>query len=395
MRLTRILLLVVLALTVAGVVASSAAALRFEEGDCRESGPGGIWVCPSGTVGIAYSAQLRGAAGCGPDPGANNGLPYQYRVLSGNLPAGLSLSKSGLISGTPTAPGSSRFYVELSDEDPPSADWCRPAKAEREFTINVASALSIQQQSLAPTYVNEPYSLQLTAAGGGSQSWKVQSGTLPTGMTLSASGLLSGTPTTEGAYTFVVQVTDGSRSDIETLTLNVVSRLAASAPSSPAEVGVAFTTTVTATGGKGPYTWSLTGGSLPPGLALDPATGVISGTPSAAGAFSATLSVKDSLGLTASVDAPIAVAARLAISTKRLGVSKEGKRYSARVQTSGGVGKKTFKLRGKLPKGLKFKAATGVISGVPTQHGRFTINVEVRDGLGAFASQKLVLRVLA
>src|SRR4029450_10036791 len=66
MPLGGILLFVVLALTVAGVVASSAAALRFEEGDCREGGPGGTWVCPSGTVGIAYSAQLRGAAGCGP-----------------------------------------------------------------------------------------------------------------------------------------------------------------------------------------------------------------------------------------------------------------------------------------------------------------------------------------
>ena len=394
MRLARIPLLVVLALIVAGVVASSAAALRFEEGDCRESGPGGIWVCPSGTVGIAYSAQLQGAGGCGPDPGANNGLPYQYRVLSGELPAGLSLSKSGLISGTPTAPGATKFYLELSDEDPPSQTWCRVAKAEREFTISIASALSIQQQSLTTTYVNEPYSSQLTASGGGSQSWKVQSGTLPTGITLSASGLLSGTPTTEGAFTFVVQVTDGPRSDTETLTLNVVRRLAASAPSAPAEVGIAFTTTATATGGKGPYTWSLTGGSLPPGLVLDLATGVISGTPSAAGAFSADLSVKDSLGLTASVNVPIAVAAKLAISTKRLGVSKEDKRYSARIQTSGGVGKKTFRLRGKLPKGLKFKAATGVISGVPTQHGRFTITVQVSDGLGALASQKLVLRVL-
>lgn len=395
MRLVRILLLVVLALTVAGVVASSAAALRHEEGDCRESGPGGIWICPSGTVGIAYKAQLKGTGGCGPDPGANNGLPYQWRILSGDLPSGLSLSKSGLISGTPTAPGSTRFYVELSDENPPSADWCRPSTSEREYTINIASSLSIQQQSLAPTYVNEPYSLQLTATGGGSQSWKVQSGTLPSGITLSASGLLAGTPTTEGAYTFVAQVTDGSRSDIETLTLNVVRHLAASAPSSPAEVGVAFTTTATATGGKGPYTWSLTGGSLPPGLALDPATGVISGTPSTAGPFSATLSVKDSLGLTASVNAPIAVAAKLAVSTKRLGVSKEGKRYAARIQTSGGAGKKTFKLRGKLPKGVKFTAATGVISGVPTQHGKFTINVEVSDGVGAVASQKLVLKVLA
>ena len=88
---------------------------------------------PPAYVGQPYTKQFDGRGGCGP------ALPYQYTIIGGALPPGLSLSLSGLISGTPTQAGSYSFWVNLSDQDPPSASWCRPASSQREFTINVSA----------------------------------------------------------------------------------------------------------------------------------------------------------------------------------------------------------------------------------------------------------------
>src|SRR5436853_4652363 len=148
MRFTRIVLLVSL---LALVVVPAAFALRFTDDS---------YDFPTATVGQAYSKQLNGAGGCGP------ALPYQYKLISGNLPPGISLSSGGLVSGTPTQSGGYSFWVDLSDQNPPSANWCRPAEAQREFTITVqggsappASPLSILPPSPAPkaTTTGPPY----------------------------------------------------------------------------------------------------------------------------------------------------------------------------------------------------------------------------------------------
>jgi hypothetical protein len=120
------------ALIVAGLVAlvivPSAAAIRFTDDSYQ---------VPDGAVGSRYFHQFKGDGGCGP------ALPYQFRILNGSLPPGLSLATSGLVSGIPTQGGNWSFWVELSDQDPPSADWCIPRKSEREFTINVGPKGSV------------------------------------------------------------------------------------------------------------------------------------------------------------------------------------------------------------------------------------------------------------
>src|SRR4051794_14985044 len=108
MRFTKILVLVVLG---ALVIAPAALALRFTDESFNT---------PRGETGKPYSFQFTGAGGCGP------ALPYQYKVLAGSLPPGLSLSSSGLISGIPTQGGGWSFWVELSDQNPPSQSWCVP-----------------------------------------------------------------------------------------------------------------------------------------------------------------------------------------------------------------------------------------------------------------------------
>ena len=128
----RFALTVVVAALFAVVVVPNAAALRFTDASRLP---------PDGAVGSRYFHQFEGVGGCGP------ALPYQFRILNGGLPPGLSLASNGLVSGTPTQQGSASFWVELSDQDPPSADWCRSAKSEEEFTINIGPKGSVPDAS--------------------------------------------------------------------------------------------------------------------------------------------------------------------------------------------------------------------------------------------------------
>jgi len=128
----RFALTVVVAALFAVVVVPNAAALRFTDASRLP---------PDGAVGSRYFHQFEGVGGCGP------ALPYQFRILNGGLPPGLSLASNGLVSGTPTQQGSTSFWVELSDQDPPSADWCRSAKSEEEFTINIGPKGSVPDAS--------------------------------------------------------------------------------------------------------------------------------------------------------------------------------------------------------------------------------------------------------
>src|SRR5277367_4166312 len=151
--------------------------------------------------------------------------------------------------------------------------------------------VTITQTSLPNGRVNAPYSVTLTATGGvAPYSWAISSGALPAGLTLSpTTGLLSGTPTqTASMDLLTIRVSDSSKvaqSFVTTLALTVVG--AGSITITPAalpngQVGVAYSQTLTATGGTAPYTWALTTGTLPAGLAFSTSTGAITGTPTAA-----------------------------------------------------------------------------------------------------------------
>jgi hypothetical protein len=382
MRRTKIFLLASL---LALIVVPTALALRFTDDS---------YLLPIGETGKPYQHWFKGDGGCGP------ALPYQYRLLGSTLPSGLTLDKSGLLHGTPTVSGKYSFWVELSDEDPPSASWCNPPKtAERVFEITIVPGLNILQNSLNPraTFSNKPYSFQLTAAGGGDQSWSIQSGSLPAGLTLGSNGVLSGTPTAEGDFTFVVKVAVGTRSDTETFTLNVVPELRIPTKAPAAEVGRPFTMTLTAAGGRPGYTWSLAPGSnLPAGLTLDPATGVVSGDADSAGSFQMRFVVTDSLGLSATADIPVRIAAKLAIVKKALKALKAGVSAKLVIPTVGGVNPKLWKkLSGALPAGIKLNARTGQLTGIARKAGTYKFRLQVSDKLGAVASAPFVLKVNA
>jgi large repetitive protein len=289
MRFAVVLLLVA---AVAAVAASDSLAIRFADTPCVEAGAARM--CPVGVVGNPYLVQLNGEGGCGPDPSVpGSGLPYQYRVLNGSLPAGLVLDKDGLLHGTPAEAGTWSFWVELSDEDPPSAAWCRPAKSEREFIVSIAAP---------PATVGSKYAVQVTAEGVDAVTWSVASGTLPPGLGLNATtGVITGTPAITGTFPFKLLVTDtrGVTATVDA-TITVYPTLSL-APTrlAPARVGRSYRATVRASGSVQPVVFSVRTGRLPTGLRLNTRTGVLSGKPRKPGRYTLTFVAQDGLRRTA------------------------------------------------------------------------------------------------
>src|SRR6202020_2391058 len=107
------------------------------------------------------------------------------------------------------------------------------------------------------------------------------------GITLTSAGVLAGTPTTAGSYSFSVNVIDANNGIATTsITLMVAGTLSLGFPAPPSGmVGLAYTDTLTAAGGTTPYTWSVSAGTLPAGITLTASHGVLAGTPTTAGTF--------------------------------------------------------------------------------------------------------------
>jgi hypothetical protein len=181
-----------------------------------------------------------------------------------------------------------------------------------EHTFTLDEAMSITPTDLADATEGTPYYEPLTVTGGKQPySWAVTSGRLPQGLTLdSATGVISGTPTTSGNSTFEVTVKDNLGStESAKYSLTVTGALTIKpATLSDATEGTPYQETLTAEGGEEPYTWEKTSGALPPGLELDRATGVIAGTPTATGESTFEVTVTDKHGVTATGKFTLAVA---------------------------------------------------------------------------------------
>jgi hypothetical protein len=395
--------LIFLTVTAAALVFASAAwALRFTD----ES-----FFTPVGTVGSPYSFAFTGAGGCGP------ALPYQYSLIGGSLPPGLTLASSGQVSGTPTDAGGWSFWVNLSDQNPPSASWCVPADAQREFTITIngagspapgpspgpapAPALSITTSSLPMATVGATYSTTLSASGGsGTKTWTVTAGSLPAGLSLSANGVVSGTPTAQGTASFTANVSAGGASSQRQFSLGVAAGLEIAAPATTvAEVAVPLTIELNATGGSAPYRWELTQGSLPTHVGFigdqgNGSTALIKGVPATSGSFPLTFRVTDVLGRSTLHTITLGVADKLRLAAKMPGVARVARLYRAHGVAEGGYGKRTWSIaRGVLPTGLQLDSKTGFITGRPAHRGRYVFYLAAKDELGASRSLKISIVV--
>jgi hypothetical protein len=391
MRFTRLLLLVAAAAAIAGIAVPSAGALTFPDDICPVSTGTVIKVCPQGEVGKAYSYQIKGREGTGC-------VPYVSFKAVGTMPPGLSISSDGLISGTPTQTGDYVFFIQMQDIPASQGGvfWCADdASTEKQFEISVVQGLQIQQRQsvLTPGQLTVPYNLQFTATGG-TPTW-ASSGTLPAGLTLSTSGLLSGTPTAAGDYSFKVTATAGTRADTQTYAMSVVPKLQIAPVRGVAELGVPFRAAPQATGGKQTYAWSVDASTpLPAGLTLDPARGVISGTPTTAGTSAVKLVVTDTgSGLTVSQTVAFTVVPHVLLLKMPLRPAKAHGAYSAILLKSGGARPFTWTATG-LPRGLKLNTSTGRLTGIAGAAGTYRLHVRVKDALGAVASQTYTLKVV-
>lgn len=291
-------------------------------------------------------------------------------------------------------------------------------------TMTILAPLQITTTSLPTGTWGQTYSTQLYATGGAGYVWSLQTGSsLPLNLTLSASGLISGTlvsASSTNTYPLTVVVTDSlNRSQSVNLSLKVQPPIVVTtlAPSSfQFTVGIAYTETpgssnsisFTASGGTAPYTWAAAG--LPNGLAIDASTGYIIGTPTQPGTFPATITASDSTGRTGNgtfnlvaVMNPLVITTATGQTPATLPSGTVGAAYSAVLAATGGTNSGfQWSITGSLPPGLTSSVfSTGCvstclqISGVPTQAGTTTFAVTVKDSLNDTTPQTFNLIINA
>jgi hypothetical protein len=232
---------------------------------------------PQGAVGVAYTSSTFRVAG---------GVPgYTWGLQNGTNADGLSINAgSGQLTGTPTAGGVFPMVVVVTDAS--------GAAANATFTLNV---LGVGTTSLPGVTVGSAYSQTLAAVGGtGTLNWSVKGTNLPPpGLTLNSLGQITGTPTASGTYPFVVQVTDSVTQLSATQALSIiVSPVATVTPATlpNGTVNIPYTSTTLTVPGLAISNWAVTAGTLPAGLNLNASTGVVSGTPTASGSSTFTVS---------------------------------------------------------------------------------------------------------
>ena len=320
-----------------------------------------------------------------------------YTFSSTGLPSGLSISVDGVISGTPARAGSFAVTVQATDLGD------RTGARNYTLIIDPAPLMITTASPLSDVVMNAPIQpgVQFAAIGGTPPyTFSVTSGALPGGTTLASSGLFAGTPTQQGIYRFSVTAADSSGMTVAkpfVITVNAPLTITSDSPLPNGQVGVNYSAQISAMGGTGAYSWTVSGG--PAGVAIasssTPNTS-LSGTPAAFGPFSVAVTVTDAGGHVASKVFSLTIApAKLAITTAALPDARGCAVYAGpTLAASGGVPPYTWSAGG-LPGGLTLDTASGAVGGTASAAGKFNVSVTVTDSQQATATQTLVLNVAA
>ena len=302
------------------------------------------------------------------------GKNVKYAITNGTLPAGLTLSEDGLISGTPTASGTFNVTVSASVADN-SAN-----SATAKVTLNlVTERVAYDPKTLATAKAGAAYEDSVASAVGGNFTYSLATGAaLPAGLALSADGTISGTPTTAGTYTFKVNATSGDTvldRDFELVVAAADATLSYSVNWAPAKVGFAYSQNIATATGSSDISYAISG-NLPAGLSYE--DGVISGTPTTAGTY------EFSIVASAPNFTPVTLPVTFVVAEHDATITYTGKALTAQVYGTAaeidialaeGVDGATYALKdgSELPLGLRL--ADGKIVGTPAAVGSFTFTI--------------------
>lgn len=322
---------------------------------------------------------------------ASGGGNMTYELTEGRLPAGMTLTESGLLSGTPTEDGDFTFTVTAANG---------VGSTNQELFLHVAPGnewVSITTQTLTDGSEDEYYCVQLSAAGR-ELSWSAVG--LPDGLTLSTAGLLSGTPTEGGDFYFTVTATNSinNYSDSQNLVLHIVPT-----PIPPTitteslangTVGLIYNEMLTATGDPS-IRWLVIDGALPAGLKLDTASGVISGTAAVEGTYTFTIAADNSVIPYALKEFSITVVptpVTPTITTTGLPSGKVNEPYYYKLTATGDEPITwSATTQNALPPGMTL-SADGVLSGTPEHSGAVIVALVATNASGA-DTQLLALNI--
>jgi len=292
-------------------------------------------------------------------------------------------STTGVLSGTPTASGS--FSITMGATNGVGSDATQP------FTLTVNAAPTITSGASKVFVKGVAGSFTVTATGYPAPTFS-ETGTLPTGITLNSSGVLSGTSTQTGSFPVTMTATNGVGTDAtQNFTVNVVA-----APVFTSANNATFTTagsnsfTVSASGFPAP-TFAVTTGTLPSGVTLNSTTGVLSGTPAATGVTSVTITATNAVSNATQSFTLTANAGPVITSANSTGfVATVAGTFTV---TASGYPAPTFTETGALPAGITLNATTGVLSGTTTVDGTYVIALKATNGVGSGGTQVFTLTV--
>jgi hypothetical protein len=356
-------------------------------------------------------------------------LPYTWSLLAaqGRLPAGMTLTSSGIVGGTPLEEGTYNFTAQVRDG--------AGATAQKSFALTVGATSTlpydsqfVSQSVPASVQPGQQFNVNLKWLNTGTQTWSGGAGlrmrsqnpenntiwggnavqpatTVQPGQQLDIT-FSAIAPHAPGAYSFQWQLFQegiGFFGQMSTAVQVTVLQPQSNSPQidSPASLdarkGTLFRHQLLATGGTPPYLWSLPAGSLPAGIILNANTGLIAGTATVTGSFSFTVRVSDSASRTGQKSISIAVSGPPPeVTTGVLPSILRGAAFSFQLRAAGGTPPYRWAVSsGALPSGLALDRNAGTISGITLASGSFSFTLDVTDADSRTARKALSITVLA